>query len=359
MKALITTIFLLLCFYSSTQTCTTISDGTYGNAQTTPLSPMYGLFDYSWSSNIYYASEIGAAKTISSLSWYVDEYQSGYSQTGPYTFSNIKIYFAYTTLSGWASTTNVSGVNRLTGINAAQGITSWTKVYDGAITFNTVNAWKTITLTTPFSYNGTSNLVVHVENWDGAWAYGYPIFHYTNMNTSTSQRTMKYGAQDVSMGPTSGSRFYARADIQFCVATALPIELMSFTGHNSGSRNILEWVTASENNNAYFTLDRGTYQDEMQWVNIATQMGAGNSTTIHNYNYTDNTFSRGINYYRLTQTDFNGDYKTFPIISIDNRPEARYIIKYINSIGQEVKSEDDAAYIIYSDGTVEKVIKNQ
>jgi len=354
---LVLVIFLMVCSFATTQTCTTISDGTYGNAQTTPLAPIYGLYDYSWSSSIYRAADIGAAKTIASLAWYVDGFQSGYSQTGPYTFNNVQIYFAYTTLSGWASTTNVSGVNRLTGVNAAQGITSWTKVYDGSITFNASDAWKTITLTTPFSYDGATNLVVHVDNNDGSYVSGYPIFHYTNYNTTTSQRTMKYGAQDGSMGPTSGSRFYARPDIKFCTVTALPIELTSFEGHNSGSRNMLQWITATEHNNAYFTLERGTYTESMQWSYVTTIPGAMNSNQETYYHYTDTQFESAINYYRLTQTDTDGQSESFPVIVIDNRNEAKYVLKYFNTIGQEVATPDKAYFVLYSDGTVEKITK--
>ncbi len=356
MKSLLTTLLILLCYHVVPQTCATISDGTFGNSQTSPLSPVYGLFNYSWSSNLYYAADIGSAKTIATLSWYVDEYQSGYSQTGPYTLSNIKIYFAYTTLSGWGNTSNVSGLNRLTGVNAAQGITTWTKVFDGSTTFNTVNAWHSIILDTPFAYNGTSNLIVHVENWDGSWAWGYPYFHYTN-TTSVGFRTMKYGAQDASMGPTTGSRFYARADIKFCTAVSLPIELLSFTGYNKGSKNILNWSTATEQNNAYFTLEHGVYDNDMEWSIINTTTGAGNSTIQHDYQYVDFNYRSVINYYRLTQTDFNGQTETFPIITIDNRLEAKYVIKYFNSIGQEVANESDAMFVLYSDGTVEKILK--
>ena len=355
---LVLVIFLMVCSFATTQTCTTISDGTYGNSQTTPLAPIYGLYDYSWSSSIYRAADIGTAKTIASMAWYVDGFQSGYSQTGPYTFNNVQIYFAYTTLSGWASTSNVSGVNRLTGVNAAQGITSWTKVYDGSITFNASDAWKTITLTTPFSYDGATNLVVHVVNNDGSYASGYPIFHYTNYNTATSQRTMKYGAQDGSMGPVSGTRLYARPDIKFCTVTALPIQLTAFTGYNNGNRNILTWTTVTEHNNDHFTLERGVYADTMHWSTIATIPGELHSNSTKHYTFMDYNIS-DTNYYRLSQTDIDGQSETYDIVAIINGDDkTKILIKRINTIGQEVT--DDAVgvyYEIYNDGTIEKVIK--
>ena len=356
MKTIKLVLFVLLTTYATAQSgCTIISDGTYGNSQTSPLAPMYGLYDYSWSSNIYYAADIGAAKTINSIGWYVDAFQSGYSQTGPYTFSNIKVYFAYTTLSGWASTSNVSGVNRPTAVNVAQGITSWTKVYDGPITFTASNVWKSILLTTSFSYNGTSNLIVHVENWDASWQSGYPIFHYTN-TTATGNRTMKYGAQDGSMGPTSGTRFYSRSDIQFCTGTSLPIELVYFEGRNTVDGNLLEWQTATEINNDYFTLERGVYANgSVDWQVIEYQPGAGNSTITNTYGYYDWEYADDINYYRLTQTDYNGQQETFNIIAIDNRIKTNRIIRAYSLLGQSVPLDTPGQIIIQlEDGTYQK-----
>ena len=356
MKTIKLVLFVLLTTYATAQSgCTTISDGTYGNSQISPIAPLYGLYDYGWSSNIYYAADIGTAKTIASINWYVDAFQGGYSQTGPYTFSNIKVYFAYTTLSGWANTSNVSGINRLTGVNVAQGITSWTKVYDGSITFNASDAWKSILLTTPFSYNGTSNLVVHVENWDGSWAGGYPIFHYTN-TTSTGNRTMKYGDNDGSMGPTSGTRTYARSDIKFCTATSLPIELVYFEGRNTVDGNLLEWQTVSETDNDYFTVERGVYANgSVDWQVIEYQPGAGNSTITNTYGYYDWEYADDINYYRLTQTDYNGQRETFKIIAINNKIHTAKIIRVTNLIGQEVPLDNPGHIIVtYDDGTIQK-----
>ena len=348
---LIFILFIFLSSFISLSQCTIISDGTYGNSQTSPLSPMYGLFNYSWSSNIYYAADIGSSKTIYGIGWYVDEFQNGYSQSGPYTFSNIKVYFAYTTLNGWSNITNVSGVNRLTGINAAQGITSWTKVYDGSITFNSSNSWKSIQLSTPFSYNGTSNLVVHVENWDASWQSGYPIFHYTS-TSSSGNRTMKYGAQDGSMGPTSGSRFYSRTDIQFCTSTSLPIELTSFKGTIG---NKLEWTTSSEYNNDYFTLEKSTIGLEFYPIRIVK--GAGNSRDVNSYVVVDGEFDDIINYYRLKQTDYDGVTKYSQSLSIDNRQKLKYVIKCVDMLGNVVSMDTKGIIIvIYDDGDIRKIV---
>ena len=356
---LILTFLISLQFNSVSQSnCSTISDGTYGNTQTSPYMPLYGLYNYGWSSSIYNSVDIGDAKDITQISWYVDAFQNGYSQSGPYTFSNVKIYFAYTTLNGWTNVTNVGGTTRPIGINVPQGITSWTKVYDGSIIFNASNAWKYITLDTPFSYNGTSNLIVHVENWDGSYSSGYPIFHYTS-TSSTSYRTEKYGYQDGSMatsGSVTGARYYTRPDIQFCEPISLPIELLYFKGVPSERHNHLTWSTASEHNNHYFEIEKTL--DGIEFNTINRINGSGNSQTKIDYKFDDYNIDNNINYYRLKQVDFDGKFQYSDVISIDNRIRAKIVSRMVSLMGTEVNEMYRGMVIVeYTDGSIEKIIR--
>ncbi len=100
-------------------------------------------------------------------------------------------------------------------------------------------------------------------------------------------------------------------------ATILPIELLSFKGKNQGTTNLLEWKTATEINNDYFTLERS--EDGNNFESIGVVDGAGNSTTELNYSFTDSHISHltsHVFYYRLKQTDFNGDYTYSQTIAI-------------------------------------------
>lgn len=83
----------------------------------------------------------------------------------------------------------------------------------------------------------------------------------------------------------------------------LPITLLQFTGKNSGGLNTLNWSTASEVENDYFTLERSF--NGINFEPIAQIDGAGNSNSVRNYTYTDKRTSVGVTYYRLKQTDFN------------------------------------------------------
>ena len=96
--------------------------------------------------------------------------------------------------------------------------------------------------------------------------------------------------------------------------TPLPIELLSFSGNSLDDANILEWTTSTELDNDYFIVERssnGSDFEEIQKVD-----GAGNCNSAISYSIRDNDPLNGINYYRLKQTDFSGNYKHSSIIAL-------------------------------------------
>jgi len=134
----------------------------------------------------------------------------------------------------------------------------------------------------------------------------------------------------------------------------LPIELISFTGEYKDLTNILTWVTSSERNNDYFILSYSSNGEH--WEIIKKIPGAGNSNSIQHYQVSHNDFENGINYYKLMQVDFDGQAKVYPIISIDNSETNAFLIKRINTIGQEVTASYKGLVIeYYSNGkTIKK-----
>jgi hypothetical protein len=89
-------------------------------------------------------------------------------------------------------------------------------------------------------------------------------------------------------------------------ANPLPIELYSFDAKPNKNVVELDWITETEINNDYFTVERSA--DGFNWIKINTTKGAGNSNYKINYKAIDQNPLTGISYYRLKQTDFNGDY---------------------------------------------------
>ena len=94
----------------------------------------------------------------------------------------------------------------------------------------------------------------------------------------------------------------------------LPIELLNFIANSDGQIVRLAWTTASEINNDYFTVERS--EDGLNFETIHLIEGAGNSNKQIDYTVVDENPIEGISYYRLKQTDFDGQYEYFPIVSI-------------------------------------------
>jgi len=85
---------------------------------------------------------------------------------------------------------------------------------------------------------------------------------------------------------------------------ALPINLVNFTATKQANDVQLKWTTATEINNDFFTVEKST--DGTHFEAIATVKGAGNSNITRSYSAIDENISTGKSYYRIKQTDFNG-----------------------------------------------------
>ncbi|MEQ9166592.1 MAG: T9SS type A sorting domain-containing protein, partial [Fulvivirga sp.] len=95
----------------------------------------------------------------------------------------------------------------------------------------------------------------------------------------------------------------------------LPIELLAFSAIVNEIRVELDWSTASELNNDYFTIERSS--DGLSFEPVATVTGAGNSSETLNYSFVDRNPLFGKSYYRLKQTDFDGASETFAPIAVN------------------------------------------
>jgi len=113
-------------------------------------------------------------------------------------------------------------------------------------------------------------------------------------------------------GVTRALSYYATG----CGAAAaiLPVELLSFTGKRVDNAVNLSWSTASETNNAYYTLLRSL--DGEKFIAIGQVKGVGNSSTNQNYSFVDEQAPEGTCYYQLKQTDFNGGVNALKTIAI-------------------------------------------
>jgi hypothetical protein len=97
-----------------------------------------------------------------------------------------------------------------------------------------------------------------------------------------------------------------------------PVELTSFTANNSLGKVTLSWRTATESNNRGFEIQRKV--DDNNWVVVGFKNGNGSTTSTNNYFFTDNILNLNASKisYRLSQVDFNGQFKYSSVVLLDN-----------------------------------------
>lgn len=95
----------------------------------------------------------------------------------------------------------------------------------------------------------------------------------------------------------------------------LPVQLISFHAKRLNYVVETEWVTASEKNNSHFLIERSV--DGKKFESIGRVKGAGNSTVMNQYRFTDDKPLNGTSYYRLKQFDFDGKFSYSKIEKVE------------------------------------------
>ena len=146
-------------------------DGTLiGSGEATNMYlPSYSFYCYTLSQQIYTPDEIGAAGSITSVSYF----NASNTKT-----RNYSIYMVHT--------------DKLTFANNSDwiAVTEADLVYTGNVTM-TKGVWTTIEFDTPFAYNGTSNLAIVIDDNTGSYT-GSPHMACRVFNTEGSQAIRVY-----------------------------------------------------------------------------------------------------------------------------------------------------------------------
>jgi hypothetical protein len=257
---------------------------------------------------------------------------------------------------------------------------------NGYLTFSNVAATNTLTETTPScaSYNGedvwfyvdvpAGISVLDIDTQTGGITDGGMAIYRGTIGSLTEIECDDDDALDGLMpwiyreDFAPGERIYIRVweyaggttgtfNIFVSTPQALPVELVSFEGSIINNVNVLEWETASENNSDIFEIEWSI--DGEYWRPIGDVKAAGNSVELLKYNFIHNDYKQGFNYYRLVQIDYDGKSEIFGPITIDNPKINKHIVKYVNSMGQEINPSNTIGLVIevYSDGSTSKVIR--
>ena len=144
----------------------TIEIGT--GTSTSYYVPFNSLYGYSFTEQVYSASDIGTAGSITSISFYL-----GTSNSSVQT-NNITLYMKNVARSSFSSTSDY------------ETVTTGDIVYSGSWTIPAnYTGWVAITLDTPFAYDGTSNLMVAMHEFTSGYSTRY--FTYTSVTNASVQ----------------------------------------------------------------------------------------------------------------------------------------------------------------------------
>ena len=258
-------------------------------SQYLPISPYY---NYSLSQQIYTAAEIGMPGTINSISFNINTPTSG-----GVTNRACKVYMANVEKTAFSSRTDW------------ESLTSSDMVFDGTVT-PTSSGWLTITLDTPFEYDGTSNLLVCVVDNTGyhtSYAY-FSTFRGTG-NQALYYKTDSGSGLDAtsinSTGKTNGFKNVIKLDITApTVAAELevsPVDL-GYRPNNAWTKPVKLTlsstgapfsVNALDIDNNYFTLENVNVPFiTPNTINVATgnaNAGVVEGTLTVLYNETERT----------------------------------------------------------------------
>lgn len=125
-------------------------------------------------------------------------------------------------------------------------------------------------------------------------------------------------------------------DLSLTTNSPLPVELINFTATLSKNNDVkLNWQTASEINNDFFSIERSN--NGIDWEERTRIIGAGNSSTLLNYSASDINPYSNVSYYRLKQTDFDGQFKYSEIISVNiNTDTGTQVMVYPNPTENQI-----------------------
>ncbi|MFZ1731466.1 MAG: T9SS type A sorting domain-containing protein [Bacteroidota bacterium] len=143
-----------------------------------------------------------------------------------------------------------------------------------------------------------------------------------NANNTTTLAT-DFMRSQLQLGSTDSVDF--KATVHACWPYGVPVELTAFTARYADNAALLEWHTATEENNRGFIIERLAATSDIGMMNLWQRIGfvEGNGTTNLPQSYffvdpypTDAIDKNGVAHYRLRQMDYNGRFDVSPAVEL-------------------------------------------
>jgi hypothetical protein len=138
------------------------------------------------------------------------------------------------------------------------------------------------------------------------------VFFMGRFTTGTIDLLMGPGVMSVTNATPGdfGNGFFFKLN----AGSPLPVEWGAIEAFPSEKKVEIKWTTLAEINNDYFEIERS--YDGFQWTVIGRTKAIGISNQLTDYKYYDYFPKKGINYYRIRQTDFNGTTELSKTIAV-------------------------------------------
>ena len=175
---------------------------------------------------------------------------------------------------------------------------------------STWNSWHKVTVVR----NGTNSRVIFDGNLYQSPLVTSPPTTGTGMIQFGVYFATRQFLDNVRIRKWAGEDPSSTVDVE--IVNPFPVELYSFSANISNGIITLKWKTATEVNNFGFNIERSV--NKTDWTKINYVQGNGNSNSVKNYSYADNSVHiTGKYFYRLKQIDNNGSYQYSNIIEAD------------------------------------------
>ena len=184
-----------------------------------------------------------------------------------------------------------------------------------------------------FEQAATGNTGMQSQRWNqpmDGWEASIPGQYYPTPFSVTTPGVSNFGVWAIARG-----------------ATPLPIELLNYDVKLTSGRHARNsWTTSSELNNDHFTVERSADGNFFEPVGVVA--AAGSTTEQQYYNFDDRNPLKGVSYYRLAQSDYDGVTTYSDVRSIRILDEKQYTVEvYPNPVTEKLRINSSAEGSIY------------